>query len=447
MKFDEVKSALIDAAAQAGLCEYEIYYMQDTSISASTLKDEIASFSSGVGGGVSFRCIWEGKMGYASSELLEVEEMRELVKRAISNAENMDGDDTPEIFAGSAEYASLEKQDFVLPEASTIKNVALDIQKKTYSCSDAVADGTQSETFASKVDIELINSHGLHLKNSVGMSGAVAAAVVSRDGASEEDYEFCEGFDSKEYERASEKAVDSALLKLGAEQIGSGKYDIVFSAKQMRSLLSAFASAFSGKEAYNGLSLLAGKVGEKIAADCVTIVDDPMRCGCLMQTSFDGEGVATYRKSVVKNGVLETLLYDLATAKKAGVTSTGNGQRGSYASSVSVAPYSFYIEGGTESRDDLLAKVSHGIYITELKGLHAGADAVTGDFSIESAGFMIEDGKLCAAVKSFTVAGNFFELLRSIEALSNNVEFGIPTSFTIFGSPDVLVRNMSVAGK
>ena len=104
MRFDEVKAALCRAAAEAGVSEYEIYYMNDTSIGCETLKDEISSFNSGVGGGVCFRCICNGKMGYASSELFEADEMRELVKRAVSNAENMDAEDeAPTFFTGSEE--------------------------------------------------------------------------------------------------------------------------------------------------------------------------------------------------------------------------------------------------------------------------------------------------------------------------------------------------------
>ena len=447
MKFDEVRSALIEAANDAGLTEYEIYYMRDNGISAETLKDEISNFSYSLGGGVSFRCVYEGKMGYASSELLEENEMRELVKRAISNAQNMDTVGEAEIYRGSQSYATLEASEIALPDAASIKDTALALQRKTYSASEFVTDGTQSAALANKLDIELINSHGLHLKNSVGMSGVYANAVVKKDGESEEAFEFCDSFDAEIYEKSAEKAVEVALSKLNAAQLESGKYDVVFSAKQMRALLSAFSSVFSGKEAYNGLSLLAGKVGEKIAADCVTIVDDPMREGSTMKTNFDGEGVATYCKNVVENGVLKTLLYDLTTAKKAGVVSTGNGQRGSYASTVSVLPYNFYIKGGDDTLEELLEKVEDGIYVTELKGLHAGANAVTGDFSIESAGFRIRNGKKCEAIRSFTIAGNFFELLHSIESISNNVSFGIPSSFTVFGAPDTLIRKMSVAGK
>ena len=193
--------------------------------------------------------------------------------------------------------------------------------------------------------------------------------------------------------------------------------------------------------------MLGGKEGEKIAADCVSLIDDPMREGCMVQTSFDGEGVATSKKTVIENGVLNTLLYDITAAKKAGVESTGNGQRSSYAQPVSIEPYSFYLGAGEKSFEELLSGVEDGIYITAMKGLHAGADAVTGDFSIDSEGFRIRDGKICEAVKAFTVAGNFFELIKNIEATSSNLEFGLPSGFTVFGAPDLLVRKMSIAGE
>ena len=447
MRFDEVKSTLAAAAAEAGIAEYEIYYMNDVSIGCETLKDEISSFNSGVGGGVCFRCIYNGKMGYASSELLEENEMRELVKRALSNAENMDGDgEEPIIFTGSDKYAEIKREEITLPGAALLKKTALNIQKDTYAASEAVTDGTQSGVMASKCEIVLVNSHGLDLRNTVGMSGVIVQAVVNVDGESEDEFEFSEGITPESYEGISERTVKKALRKLGAAEVDSGKYDIVFSGKEMRAVLGAFSDVFSGKEALNGMSLLDGKVGEKVASECITIVDDPMREGSPMQTHFDGEGVATYRKNVIEGGVLKTLLYDLATAKKVGVESTGNGQRGSYTAPVDISPYNFYIKGGEKSFDELISGVEKGIYITELKGLHAGANSVTGDFSIESAGFMIENGKLAGAVKSFTVAGNFFELLKNIEDISDTVDFGIP-SLTAFGAPDVLVRQMSVAGK
>ena len=272
-------------------------------------------------------------------------------------------------------------------------------------------------------------------------------AVVCKDGESQASFDFGVGTDAEALSALPKMVTEEAMATLGASEIASGKYDVIFSGKQMRAMLSAFASTFSAKNAQLGLSLLKGKEGEKIASECVTLMDDPLYEGSPMQLPFDGEGVATYRKAVIENGTLKTLLYDLSTAKRVGGTTTGNGQRSSYSDPVSIAPYHFYLAGGNVSEDALMQTLGDGIYITELKGLHAGANAVTGDFSIESAGFMVRDGKRAEAVRSFTVAGNFFSLLKEIEALSDTVHFGMPSGFTVYGSPNALVRNMSIAGK
>ena len=391
-------------------------------------------------------CIVNEKIGTAATELFTKEEMAELVERAKNNAKYIENDDKAIIFKGSSEYAKAEPKNMATSDAAEIKAVALDLIKKTYEQSEYITDGTQTYAVQERTKMILANSYGLYLENEVGVCGALVQAVVAKDGESQYGGDIETGFDSEKLEKMPKEAIEEALSKVGAVEIPSGKYDIIFDGKQMRALLSAFSSVFSGRNAYLGLSLLKGKEGEKIGADCLTLVDDPMYSASPMQTAFDGEGVATYKKNVIENGVLKTLLYDLASADKVGKESTGNGVRSSYSSTVSIAPYHFYIEGGDVSDEKLLEALGNGIYITELKGLHAGANAVTGDFSIESAGFEIRNGKIASAVKSFTVAGNFFELIKNIEALSNNVKFGFPAGFTVFGAPNTLIRNCSVAG-
>ena len=447
MNFDAVKEALIAEAQRLGLQEYDVFFMESESSSTETLKDEISSFSSGVGGGVCFRCIVGGHMGCASTELLTDTEMKALVARAVANAEVIENRDQPIIFEGSEQYATTTAEPYVRPETEHMKALALLLQKKTYEQNEYIADGTQSGVFCERVSMQFLNSRGLSLSHTAGTSGAYVQAVVCKDGESQAAFDFGVGTDPEALSSLPKTVTEEAMATLGATEIASGKYDVIFSGKQMRAMLSAFASAFSAKNAQLGLSLLKGKEGEMIAADCVTLMDDPLYEDSPMQLPFDGEGVATYRKAVIENGVLKTLLYDLSTAKRAGVTTTGNGQRSSYSDPVSISPYHFYLAGGDCSEEDLAKKLGDGIYITELKGLHAGANAVTGDFSIESAGFMVREGKRAEAVRSFTVAGNFFSLLKDIEALSNTVHFGMPSGFTVYGSPDVLVRNMSIAGK
>ena len=447
MNFDAVKSVLIAEADRLDLTEYDVFFMETASSSTETLKDEISSFSSGLGGGVAFRCIVNGHMGSAATESLTEEDLRAIVVRAAANAEVIENRDEPIIFEGSAHYGTPTASPFSPPTTTEMKELALSLQAKTYAQNEYIADGTQSGVFAEQISMNFLNSKGLCLSHAAGVSGAYVQAVVAKDGESQAAFDFAVGHDSAILDTLPKAVTDEAMATLGAAEIASGKYDVILSGKQMRAMLSAFAAAFSAKSAQLGLSLLKGKEGEKIASDCVTIIDDPMREGSPMQLPFDGEGVATYRKAVVENGVLKTLLYDLATAKRAGCSTTGNGQRSSYSDPVSITPYHFYLAPGTESEEALLARLGNGLYITELKGLHAGANAVTGDFSIESAGFMVRDGKRAEAIRSFTIAGNFFDFLKEIEALADTVHFGMPSGFTVFGSPDVLLRRMSVAGK
>ena len=447
MVFEQMKNALIAAAKAEGIAQYEIYYQVSESISAETLKDEINAFSSGVGGGICFRCIVDGKMGYASSQLMTEDAMQELVKNAISNAACIDSEDEVFIFEGSPEYAEIESGDIHLTDASVIRDTVLRLQRDIYAQSDKVSDGTQTAVMSSLSEVHLYNSNGLSLSHKSGMSGAYASAVVRDGEEAQESFDFAVGATFDEMSDLPARAVREALDKIGASVVHSGKYNVVFDGKQFRGFLSAFSSAFSAKSAQLGLSLLAGREGEQIAAPFVNVIDDPMREDAPIKTPFDGEGVATARRAIIENGVLKTLLYDLSTAKKAGVASTGNGQKGSYASPVAIAPYNFGLMAGEDDLDALFQKAGDGIYITECKGFHAGADAVTGDFSIESAGFMIRNGKRAEPVKSFTVAGNFFDLLKEIDSLGNEVRWGFPGGSTVFGSPDILVCGMSVAGK
>lgn len=442
MNFTEIKNIISAACQKYGVEEYEVCYTVSEDMSTETLKSEISAFSSGESAKIYFRCLFGGRMGMSATSYFDEDEIADLVVRAKDNAKAIENDDVQVIFKGSESYEKTTAPEPPEVEANDLKNKALELQAATYAADSAVVDGTQAIAMSFKNEYYLYNSHGLELSNRVGMSGCYVVAVVNKDGEARDNFEFAENIDSEDAAKLPEKAVKGALDKIGATEVNTGKYNVVIDGTQMRSLLAAFSSAFSAKNALLGMSKLKGKEGEVIASDIVTIIDDPMREGCPVQTSFDDEGVATHKKTVVENGVLNTLLYNLATAIKTGKETTGNGRRGG-----NIAPYNFGICAGNNTQDELFAKAENGIYVTGVKGLHAGANAITGDFSVESEGFLIENGKKAGPIKSFTVAGNFFDLLKSIDSLGNEVKWGIPGGFTVFGSPDVLIKNMSVAGK
>lgn len=448
-KFDLLKNIVKQSSEQRGITEYELYYSEDASVSAETYRDEISAFSSSVGGMLLYRCIVNGKLGYASTECMDEAEMDALVARAAVNAVCVEKDEEAIIFGGAKpeDYREVPASAFVMPAAAVIKEEAMKCRNLIYAADSRIADGTECGAFAGQSTVQLFNSAGLDLGISVGNCGEYLQAVLDNGEEKQYDYDFLYnsfGDNESDLKNIAEEVVRGADAKFGAGTVATGKYNIIFDHKQMKAILSTFLSAFYAENAQKGLSLLKGKTGEVIAAECITITDDPFRAENPMQIPFDGEGVPTRTKNVVENGVLKTLLYNLTSAKKDGVETTGNASRS--AASIGTRAFSFYINPGEMTREELFAKAANGIYVTEMKGFHAGANAVTGDFSIESAGFLIEDGKIGAPIKSFTVAGNFFELLKQIAAIDNVLEMKAP-GFSQIGSPDVLVPDMSVAGE
>lgn len=447
MNFDVLKNTLVAALNEAGLSEYEIYYMSDESISVATLNKEINSFSSSTSGGLCLRALVDGKMGYASTELMTEAEMNELPARAKANAYATEKPDTVGIFAGSDSYEALTIEKVELLSAADLKDYAIKTGEALFAKDPAVKEGTCSQAVCAGTTIRLVNSHGVDLSLDCGVNALIGEAVVGVDGENQQDYSFKNLTGEDVIAEVVDEAVGEALAKIGAGTVDSGKYNVVISGAQMRSLLSVFSSAFSAKAVIDGMSRLKGMEGEKVASDIVTITDDPQREGNAVGTNFDAEGVATHRKAVVDAGVLKTFLHNRETALAMGKETTANASKAGYSSPIGVRPYSFAIEPGDKTRDELFALVGEGIFITEINGLHAGANPVSGDFSLQSAGFMIRGGKKCEAVKSFTVAGNFFELLKNIAALGDKLDRGVTMGFTGFCAPDVFVPDMSVAGK
>lgn len=442
MEYKEFKEAVIRAAKERQIAEYELYYEESEATSVEIYQEEVKGYGTEDNMGVGFRCIVDGRAGYASTENLTEEEAKSLIDRALENALSIESEEKSFLHEKGDTYAVLQDAEETAPAGATLIDLALEVQKEMYQADKRVCDGTQVQVAHSSERYALYNSNGLDLEDRAAYEACFGMALVA-DG--EEMYDgskfklgYLKDFDSR---KIAAEAVEDAVSTIGADSVASGKYTVVFSNKAMATLLQTYSPIFSAERAQKGMSLLAGKEGEKIAADIVTIVDDPMYKDSVVRRTFDGEGVAAYAKNVVERGVLTTLLHNLKTAANAGVKTTGNASRASYASVVGVSPFTFYIQPGEEP--DLLPSAGEGIYVTEVTGLHAGANPVSGDFSLSSKGFLIADGKKGAPVKNFTVSGNFFALLKDIEKIGADLEFIRGKC----GSPSVLVRDLAVAGE
>ncbi len=445
MDFNGFKQIVIEKCARLGIEEYELYYQSAEATSVSAFQHAISQFTGSLDGGVCFRCIVGGKMGYASTEALNAQQAALIVEKAANNAAVLESEEQVFLCEGGQVYATLEDRGYEMPTTEEIVAKVLATQEKLYGADPAVIDGCQTQGVAESCEIAIYNSKGLDLHSKTNLAGLVVVAVVSNGQEMANDYQIkLAKFDAIDADKLTAEAVRCALGKLGGDVAPTGQYPVVFSPEAMSALLQTFSSVFSSRAAQKGLSKLAGKEGEMIASSVVTLVDDPFHPDAPMPRTFDAEGSPTYRKNLIENGQFRTLLYNLKTAAVAGRKTTGNASKADYASAVGISPFTMYLAAGDMTEEELLAQAGNGVYINSLGGLHAGANAVSGDFSLQSAGFMIENGKKTKAVKSFTVAGNFYELLKNITAVASNLEL---PGMAHFGSPSVLADGLSIAGK
>ena len=447
MDFNAFKNTVIAKCAELGIADYELYYQVGGGTSADVYLHEINGFSSSLEGGVCFRCIVDGKMGYASTQALTESEAKAIVERAMDNATTLEAEDEVFLGEGGQEYEPLGREMYELASTEELIATVLATQEKLYA-NEGVIDGSQTEGLLNSYELAIYNSRGLDLHYKNNTAGLIAVAVVSDGKEMENSFEFKLGkLDEIDADALTKKAAENALRKLGGGVAPTGKYPVVFNPDAMSSLLQVYSDIFSSEAAQKGLSKFAGMEGETVAAELVTLVDDPFHKDNPDPINFDAEGSPTHKKNVIENGKLNTLLYNLKTAHKAGKATTGNASKASYTSSVSVSPFTMYLAGGDMTEEELLKAVGNGVYINSLGGLHAGADAISGDFSLQSAGFMIENGEKTQYVKSFTVAGNFYDLLKNIKAVANNVELPMAMDKTAFGAPSTWVEGLSIAGK
>jgi PmbA protein len=203
------------------------------------------------------------------------------------------------------------------------------------------------------------------------------------------------------------------------------------------SLLRTLAGAVSGTSIYRGSSFLLNRLGQQVAADTVTIIDDGTIPGALGSRPFDGEGLPTQRTVVVEHGVLQSYLLDTYCARRLGLTSTGNAARD--ATGISVGASNCYLVPGTYRPEEIIASVKSGLYLTELIGF--GVNLVTGDYSRGAAGLWIENGELAYPVEEITIAGNLNEMLRDIDMVGNDLVFRGRTA-----APTLKIARMTIAG-
>ncbi|MGN1317427.1 MAG: TldD/PmbA family protein [Lachnospirales bacterium] len=445
MEISKFKDLLFQKALNRGFEACEIFYSNSDSLRISVYKGKIEKFQNKSSGGFGFRGLHNGKMGYFFSELIDEDIIDTVISNAIENAKILTSPQKEFIFEGSKSYEKVrvysDKINEIITEEKIEMALLMETTAKNYSDKIKAVNTSMINTGESLTYIA--NTKGMELNEKSNYYLAYVEVMAESNGEVKEKGEIYLGIpDNFNAKLLAENACKKAISALNGSSLKSGKYKTVIKNETFADFMECFVGNFYAENVQKGFSLLKNKVGEKIASEIITIKDNPLMDYGYMTTAFDSEGVASYNKEVIKDGVLKTYLYNLKSAKKDNTTSTGNGFKASFKGAVSTSHTNFYIENGNCSFDELIADVENGIYITDVTGLHAGANSISGDFSLAAEGFKIENGKITSAVEQITIAGNFYSILKSVLKISDDLKFN--TSGV--GSPSVLVDIIDIAG-
>lgn len=446
MDIREFKDKLFEAARQSGISDIELFYSSGSSESVYVYNGNVEKFNSSSCGGIGARGLYNGVMGYYYSEVTDEKDIPLIIDALIQNAGITDSGDEEFIFEGSDKYEALSLYNDEL-DAFTVEDkiaAALKMEKTALEYDSRIKSVTGSQVVSGRSEKYIANSKGLELSEKSNYIMAYIELIAEENGSTKEMGEIWAGTSAANLEPAdiAAKAAERALRALGGSPVGSGSKNIILENRVFADILECFSGSFFAENVQKGFSMLKGRLGEIIASDKVSIADDPLLEDGFNSTAFDSEGVASYNKTVVDHGVLKTYLYNLKSAHKDGVSSTGNGFKGSFKGRVSTDTTNFYLKAGSLSPEQLLERLGDGLFITSVAGLHSGANGITGDFSLAADGFLVEKGSIIRPVEQITIASNFFELLKNVEETADDLYFSVSG----VGSPSVIVKNISVSG-
>jgi PmbA protein len=441
----EFAADLARRAVKLGASAAEVIIRQHTDFSVGVRLGDVEKLQQSTDRGFGLRVLLDGKQASVSGSDFNEEAVDALMKEAIELVKTTSPDDSaglPEAEEFATSFEDLDLFDDAINDLTTDKKIALALE---------------AEEAAREVSPLIVNFEGggfdcssgsMILANSLGFAGEyrgtscslATVPVAAEGGKMQRDYWYDVRrmfADLDSAEEIGRIAAARTLRKLNPRPVTTQSVPVVFEPTIAASIIGNIFQAVSGESIFRKASFLVGQLGERVASECVTVVDDGRMRRGLGSRPFDAEGLATRRTVVIRDGVLESYLLDTYTARKLGMKSTGNASRG-LVGSPGVDAGNLYLQAGSYTPGDIIKSVSQGFLVTELLGF--GVNIVTGDFSRSASGIWIERGELTYPVQGVTIAGNLKEMLNSIEMIGNDLDYRGSTV-----SPTILIGRMVVS--
>ena len=434
---------MLSAAKSAGADAADAILVEGTSASLSCRLGEPEDLERSESHDLGLRVLIGKRQAVVSSADFSKQAMTDLVERAVAMAKAVPEDK----YAGLADPDQLATEIPDLDEFDPAEPSAEQMIEMARACEDAarsvdgITNSEGAEIGFGKSTVYLAATNGFNGYRQ-GSRFSIGVSVVAGEGTKmERDYDFSSAVwlsDLDDPAEIGKKAGENTVRRLNPRKAESAQLPIVYDPRVASSLLGHFTGAINGQSVARGTTFLMNKMGGKVFADGITVIDDPLKKRGLRSKPFDGEGVQTKTRNVIDDGILTTWILDLATSRQLGLETTGHAARGT-GGPPSPSVTNVHLAPGSVSKKDLIGAIDSGFYVTELIGM--GVNNVTGDYSRGAGGFWIEGGEIAYPVNEVTIAGNLRDMFLNLTP-ADDLEFKRATN-----SPTVRVDGMTIAGR
>jgi PmbA protein len=439
--------AVIERAKKDGATAADVMIREDDSFSVTVRMGEIETLKQAISRSLMLRVFIGKRTALSHTSDLTPNVVQGLVDETVEMARLTSEDDSaglPEHAVHRDGFPELQLIDPSWEEVTPAERIdfAMRTEAAALSTDKAITNSEGASFDYARSQVTLANTLGFNGTYQGSSAGLYCVPIAQSSVGMQRDHWMSAARHRKQMELPEDigrKAAQRALRRLGARKIPTAEGPIVFDPLTARSLLGHLFEAVSGSSIYRRSSFLIDQIGQRVAAENITVVDDALIPAGLGSSPFDDEGVPTRVTPIIENGVLRNYLHTAYTARKLASQPTGNGSR-TASGAVTIGPTNFYLKPGKYTPEEIIRSIKRGLYVVELIGF--GVNTVTGDYSRGAVGIWVENGEFVHPVQEVTIAGNLRDMLNNIEMVGNDVTF-----LGSIAAPTLKIGNMVISGE
>jgi PmbA protein len=429
--------------------QVEAYVVRSRDTDVEVFDGQVESLTTASVEGVGIRVIAGRRQGLAWAGSLDADVIDDTLKEARDNAGFGEPDEwyglaSPADVAGVVAPAlDLWREELVSVPTEQKVQIALDLERATKAADSRIRNVESASYGDSLSESALANSLGVESHTRRTTCSASAVALADDGSGTQSGYGFVAGrmLSDLDLESIPRDAATRACRMLGAKPVPGRRIQVILDPLVTRSVLGVLSSAFNGESMLKGRSLFASRVGEKIGAPFVQLIDDPTDARFLGASQFDGDGVPTRRNALIVDGVMQGFLHNVYTGRRSGTGTTGSATRG-LGSTPGVGVRALLLEPGSRSPEEIMQSAGEALYVQSVSGLHSGTNPISGDFSVGAEGLMVRNGAFAEPVREITIASTLQRMLLDITEIGSDLTF-LPGSVA---GMTVLVGEMTMSG-